>query len=123
MGYSCNAASGYALDYIRDEVSLKLPAGSSNGMPDGGFYEVGRENADGAITGTVWKPWAEDPSRVVKRGGFRIEPDGTVSRFPGLKKEVRLAATAFADKRMKEVHHSAHLRGWIAAEPIELPYE
>ena len=109
MGYSCNAISGFALDYIRDEVSLKLPKATSNGMPDGGFYEVGRENADGAITGTVWKPYAADPSRVVKRGGFRIEPDGTVSRFPGLKKAVREAATAYAKARYAKVYGAGDL--------------
>lgn len=104
MGYSCNAASAFALDWIRDNVSLKLPAGTSNGMPDGGFWEVGRENASGAITGTVWKPWAEDPSRVVRRGGFRIEPDGRVSRFPGLSAAQCRAAGEFSAKRMREVY-------------------
>jgi hypothetical protein len=75
-------------------------------MPDGGFWEVGRENADGAITGTVWKPWSHDPSRVVKKGGFRIEPDGTVTRFPGLSVEERREAAAWAKKRYREVFES-----------------
>ena len=102
MGYSCNAASAFALDWIRNNVSLALPAGTSNGMPDGGFWEVGRENADGAITGTVWKPWAPDPSRVVRRGGFRIEPDGRVSRFPGLSAAKRRAASEHAKRTYRE---------------------
>lgn len=109
MGYSCNAASAYALDWIRDNVSLALPAKSSNGMPDGGFWEVGRENADGAITGTVWKPWAVDPLRVVRRGGFRIEPDGRVSRFPGLSAAERAKASEAGRTGYRA---SYHVGGW-----------
>ena len=66
---------------------------SSNGIArTGGFWETGREQADGAITGTVWKPWAQDKTRVVKAGSFRIEPDGRVSRFPGTTPEERAQA-------------------------------
>lgn len=103
MGYSSTAAAAFAMDWIRDHVSIPVD-GSSNAIPGGGFWEVGRENPDGAITGTVWKPWAKDPSRVVRRGSFRVDPDGSVVRFPGLTKAQREAAGAFAVKRYAEAY-------------------
>jgi hypothetical protein len=44
------------------------------------FYEVGRENADGSITGTVWKMVGENGAR--RSGSFRIDNAGTVVRGP-----------------------------------------
>ncbi len=46
----------------------------------------------------------KDPSRVVKKGSFRIEPDGKVSRFPGLKAGVRRAASEAAARKYREIH-------------------
>ena len=47
------------------------------------FYETGREQRDGAITGTVFRFVGEG---CVRSGSFRIEADGTVTRYPsGLK--------------------------------------
>lgn len=80
MGYSSTAKASYTLDAIGKLIAAK----TSNGMPDGGFYEVGREQADGAITGTVYRTWPALPLRCERRGSFRIEPDGAVKRFPGL---------------------------------------
>jgi hypothetical protein len=92
MGYSCTAAANYTLDAIGELIGSP----SSNGMPNGdGFFEIGRENADGAITGTVWRKLnaAERArfahldaldDRVQRRGSFRIDESGKVRRFPGL---------------------------------------
>lgn len=44
------------------------------------FDVTRRENAGGAITGTIWK--YVDENKVRKSGSFRIEPDGIVSRGP-----------------------------------------
>lgn len=44
------------------------------------FFERGREQSDGAITGQVFR--FVDSDRVVRATSFRIEPDGTVSRYP-----------------------------------------
>ena len=83
MGYSCTAAASYTLDAIDRALDATNPVRRcSNETPDGGFYERGREQPDGAITGTVWKPCGD--GRVVKRGSFKINADGTVTRFPGL---------------------------------------
>ena len=94
MGYSYSAKAGYVLD----ELIVQLQA--TNQKPDGGndyysgsahyFYEHGREQADGAITGTVWKYTGE---KYCKRSGtFRIEPNGKISRFTGSNKNQRESA-------------------------------
>ena len=79
MGYSYAMKAGYTLDAIRNAIGGE----TTNAMPDGGFWETGRENGDGAITGTVWK-LEPDRLHVVRRGSFRIEATGKVARFPGL---------------------------------------
>ena len=78
MGYSCAAKADYVLNTFRGDGE------SSNTWrgPDGReyFYEVGRENRDGAITGSVW---CMDGYR---KGSFRIARDGRIERAPcGLK--------------------------------------
>lgn len=85
MGWSCTAAASNVLDAITKE--FQVLNGPSNGLPDGGFWEIGRENPDGSITGTVWKPYGD--SHVVRRGSFKIDPYGKIIRFPGLKKKIR----------------------------------
>lgn len=46
------------------------------------FYDIGRETRDGAIVGQVFSMTSGR-----KVGTFRIEPDGSVSRFPkGMRK-------------------------------------
>jgi hypothetical protein len=44
------------------------------------FWEHGREQADGAITGSVWRMLPDGLARRV--GSFRIDPDGTLVRGP-----------------------------------------
>ena len=51
MGYGCTAKAGMVMDTFRGD------GGSSNVWHYKGveyFWEQGRENADGAITGSVW---------------------------------------------------------------------
>lgn len=106
MGYSFTAKAGYTLDAI----ATMIGANTSNGMPDGGFYETGREQVDGAITGTVWKPCASCgtiqnvPCHVTRRGSFRINPDGTVKRFPGLARKLLNRAEQTGAARYVEIH-------------------
>lgn len=99
MGYSSAAKASLTLDAIGEILDEnKLRGETSNGLPHGGFYEIGRENDDGAITGTVWKPY-DNIGHVVRQGGFRIEPDGKVKRFPSLKRKLlSLAETRGAVK-------------------------
>lgn len=83
MGWSCTALAGDVLDAVR--AACIEDTGSSNrwrGKSHCYFFEVGRENLDGAITGTVWR---EAPGNLCYRSGsFRIEPSGRVSRGPAL---------------------------------------
>jgi hypothetical protein len=46
------------------------------------FFERGREQRDGSITGSVFEMLPENTARKV--GTFKISEDGTVERFPGL---------------------------------------
>ncbi len=114
MGYSYTAMAGFTLDAIsailRDEVREDeiVPAapgskvGSNSILRNGGFWETGREQADGSITGTVWKAYAPDPSRVTKAGAFKITPDGRIAFFPGTTKSERKWAYGWAVRKYAE---------------------
>jgi hypothetical protein len=53
------------------------------------FYDTGREQRDGAITGQVFRMLPD--GMAVRSGSFRIESDGTVTRYPtGLRKALGL---------------------------------
>ena len=52
------------------------------------FYDTGREQRDGAITGQVFR--MSDSGYCAKVGSFRIEADGTVAKDPtGLKQLIK----------------------------------
>ena len=91
MGYSCSTIANNVLNFIIASVNN---TDSSNEWTFNGkryFYEVGRENRDGAITGTVWR-FQPDGVHVKRAGSFRIEPEGEISRFPHVPNEVRAKA-------------------------------
>lgn len=102
MGYSYTAKAGATLDAVTKLIRETTSYTASNAMPDGGFWETGRENGDGAITGTVWRPCGADLVR--KRGSFRIEPDGTISRFPGLGAALTTKAEAMGAATYKRIY-------------------
>jgi hypothetical protein len=81
--------------------------GSSNTFMEGGaryFYERGRENDDGAYTGTIYRMAEhgindfEGQTAAFKVASFRINPDGTVERAPKFLK----AASKARDKYLRE---------------------
>jgi hypothetical protein len=90
LGYSCTVKASLVLKAILKAITI--PGGSSNTWYKGDvefMFEQGRENSDGAITGQV--------SRIVeehchKAGSARIEPDGHVTRFPGVSREIQRLA-------------------------------
>jgi len=100
MGYSCTAAASFTMDAIGKLIGKEV----SNAMPDGGFYERGREQIDGAMTGTVWAGIPGDPNHCRKRGSFRINPDGKVARFPGLKRDMLAKAEQMGEKEYKRIY-------------------
>jgi len=107
MGWSCNAAASFTLDAIKD-AQTAMGCTSSNGiMLNGeqvGFWETGRENEDGAITGTVWAMVSED--RCNRVGSFRIEPNGEVTRFPRVSRRVQIMCQEAGAKRFRETYGS-----------------
>jgi len=101
MSYSCSKKAGDTLENINNvlqsEYSNQLPTTKSGDIIDftvpNGFFEVGKENYDGAITGTVWKFQGTFDNigkfNCKKLGSFRIEPTGFITRFPLLPKEIK----------------------------------
>jgi hypothetical protein len=111
MGYSCSARANYVLDQVEflEEFDSKSPNYKY-------FIEIGKENNDGAITGTVYMftgGWFTDKdylqTRPIKKyGSFRINPNGTIARFPGISKRLfgvlEIAGIEAFDRE--------HSRGW-----------
>lgn len=93
MGYSCSTKAGNKLEamFEKDVTGCKSNNGWIGTKGYYCFYEIGRENSDGAITGSVHRSDAKNEKsagsgncRCYKIGSFRIEPDGTITRFPHL---------------------------------------
>lgn len=90
MGYSCTARAKYVLDQVE---FLEEWNGKALGYKY--FFEIGKENRDGAITGRVFEITGESTltpygweSPCKRAGTFRIEPDGTIKRFTGVPKKL-----------------------------------
>ena len=81
MGWSATAK---ACDIERQwSNACRAQTGGSNKYEANGntyFYDIGREQRDGAITGQVFQ--MSDTGYATRVGTFRIEPDGTVTRYP-----------------------------------------
>ncbi len=94
MGYSCSAKADEVLKALI--VQLKATneeSESSNTFFSKGneyFYEIGQENVDSSITGSVYK--VDKNGLCKKSGNFRIEKDGRISKFPYTTKEQRNSA-------------------------------
>jgi hypothetical protein len=89
MGYSSTKAASDMLGLIRHTFTNGK---YSNGLVIGGrsfFYEVGKEQNDGSITGTLWLNIDESHAR--RYGSFKIHAEGVVLRFPGIKQNQRVA--------------------------------
>lgn len=87
MGYSATANAIDRLNMIMRENDNA----SSNTWDNGDttyFYEIGRENSDGSVTGSVYEIRGK---YARKKGGFKIDSYGKVLRFPGLTKKMREA--------------------------------
>ena len=90
---------------VIEQLIIQLKAagkavGTNNGWEKNGieyFYEVGREQRDGAVVGSVHKMYKVENANYCKPAGtFRAEPDGTIRRFPTSTKIQRQVATTAA---------------------------
>ena len=97
MGYSCTANANEALEcciYSQAPV-FRTEQDRDNDKPMGNawaykgneyFFERGREQSDGAITGTIYKTlhgyYGPGRDACKKVGTVRIESTGIVKRFP-----------------------------------------
>jgi hypothetical protein len=89
MGYSCTKDASDMLGYIRNQFG---DGKTSNGLVIRGesyFYEIGKEQTDGAITGTLFMNTL--PGSCRKVGSFRINADGTIARFPRICRDMRIS--------------------------------
>ena len=86
MGWSCTQAAGRVMEYWTKTCIAN--SGKQNEWKEKNniyFWEIGRENRDGAITGTIVKVFNMRPdgsSQCRVCGSFRINPDGTIKRAP-----------------------------------------
>jgi len=108
MGYSCNTVSMM----VYDEMIVQLQGASSkehtsqntwdhNGLDH--FAEIGREQRDGAVTGSVWA-MLPDGARCRKVGSFRINPGGKVARWPSSTKAQRWTAQQAGQGKYQETY-------------------
>lgn len=101
MGYSCTVKADNSLD----ELIIQLKAAGSEIETSNGwmikdkryFFQRGREQKDGAITGSVHKHTGERTCKNV--GSFRIKPNGRIIRFPTSTKIQREIAELTAEAR------------------------
>jgi len=113
MGYSCSARANKVVDQV--EALSEFDRHS----PDYKYIlQVGQENKDGAITGTVYEftsGWFTDKDfhqkrTCKKKGTFRVEPDGTITRFAGVSKRLfgvlTIAGIEAFDREF------SYVRGW-----------
>lgn len=100
MGYSCTAIASLTYDALMELVR----DGESSNSYRGYFTERGRENSDGAITGTIWK--MVDENRAIRYGSYKITSDGLITRFPGTTKDERNLAERLATVRFAKMYSS-----------------
>ena len=92
MGYSCTQDAGNMLGVIGKFFATE---GNPNILTINGeryFFERGREQNDGAITGKLMLMLPDDYCRSV--GAVRIEGDGTLTKIPCLRQVEREEITA-----------------------------
>jgi hypothetical protein len=90
VGYSSTVAASESLDML---VKKYTPPGQTMYLVNGKEYfpEIGRENQDGAMTGTIYLALPKDingKEYLKKVGGFRVNDNGFIVRFPPFSKNV-----------------------------------
>ena len=106
MGYSCTQAATHMLGVIRHSFAK---SNGSNTLTIKGkeyFYEGGEERRDGAIVGELFLMLPNNLARKV--GNYRINPDGTIGRFPVMTAEDRKEAEATLQDMSARNQHLLH---------------
>ena len=80
MGYSCTRDAADMLGMIGEFFKTDGNRNILTIHDKTYFFERGRENGDGSITGTLMEMLPNDYCR--KAGSVKIGPDGTLMRFP-----------------------------------------
>ena len=81
MGYSCTAKANFTLDGIVAALKM-LNANTFEVKGNKYFYEIGKENSNGSMTGTIWK--FINGGYIKRSGSFKIDWNGKIIRFPYL---------------------------------------
>ncbi len=84
MGYSCSYEANITIDAITNSPEFRCANGWVGDDGIGYFFEIGKENRDGAMTGSVYK--SISGKRV---GSFKIAPNGRLISFPHLPKRIK----------------------------------
>jgi hypothetical protein len=100
MSYSCTQDASHMLGVIS---KMYATDGNPNILTIKGkmfFFERGRENTDGSITGYLFQMLPD--GMACKRGSVKIDADGQIARFPYMLKDEREAAeNTFCDLRAR----------------------
>jgi hypothetical protein len=104
MGYSCTAISKIVLDEL---MKLVEHFGESSNAwkhdQNNYFYDIGREQSDGSITGTVYLMAGQ---YSFKKGSFKINSQGIIERFPAMDKAIKTLAESNGKKIYNERYNS-----------------
>lgn len=95
MGYSATAEAFKTLDLIGELLDKHQPhrVGSNEFWTEDGciaFWEIGREQFDGSMTGSVYVD-STGNGKYFKVGGFKIHANGNLIRFPHMPGYIRKA--------------------------------
>jgi hypothetical protein len=106
MGYSCTVEAGNMLAVI-EKMCGAIENKDHVLRIDGKkyFFERGKEQADGAVTGTLMVMLDDNYCR--KAGSVRINPDGTIARFPKFTAKDK----AEAERILRTTDHNK-IRNW-----------
>ncbi len=111
MGYSCTTKAKLVMDAMMKELKEGDKINQTNTWERKGnryFYDIGKEQHDGAITCTVMKftslPDGDGVGHCKRVGGIRIEPDGTITRWPTSIKQERLNAQGAGLAEYKRIY-------------------
>jgi hypothetical protein len=113
MGYSCTQKAALVLDALMVQLQARsdrddLGSNVWTYQDREWFYEIGREQADGAITGSVYFIY-DDGQTVSRRRHFRINADGRIIEWPGTDYRIRWTAYQAGMAEYQRIHGIAFM--------------